>query len=71
MSGGGKNREAEAQETPADLRRRAGRVRTLMRDMGNDQEALQRLNDLARDLELRASRLEAALRSVAKGASDA
>src|SRR6202012_1384881 len=46
MSGGRGHKESGG-ETPADLRRRAMRVRQLIREMGNDQEAADRLAELA------------------------
>ena len=61
MSSGGRDKQSGG-ETPADLRRRAARVRQLVREMGNDREAADRLTELARDLETRADAIEAGSR---------
>jgi len=47
-------------ETPEEVRRRASRVRRLMREMAGDQDAWSRLDQLARHLDSRAAELEKA-----------
>jgi hypothetical protein len=52
------NPQPQVAETATDLRRRAARAWRLVREMGSDQDARRRMEELAGALEAQAARLE-------------